>query len=54
MSEIPEDRDQTQAALDEVEEQDDEARLESLEKLHDSLEATLERDDPRAESPTES
>lgn len=54
MNENPENLDQAQAALDDAEEQDDEARLEALEKLNQNLETTLERDDPRADKPSES
>lgn len=39
-----------QAGLDQAEEQDDEARLNSLEELHARLERELERDDPQSEA----
>lgn len=39
-----------QARLDQAEEQDDQARLTSLEELHARLEQELERDDPQSET----
>ena len=42
--------DAAQHDLDQVEEQDDETRLKSLEELHVHLEAELERDDPTTEA----
>ena len=50
----PERIEDTKEALDRVEQQDDGARLEFLERLHDRLESDLEGRPPSQETTTES